>query len=70
MSGPFYTHRLTKLLDEFVISGNLTLTLSDERSAISLSEHRANIEQTASAKGVVVDVDENEDRTVMRFRRR
>ncbi|MEL6297445.1 MAG: hypothetical protein AAFV26_07640 [Pseudomonadota bacterium] len=70
MSQVFYTHRLAKLLDEFVLGSNLTLTISDERSPISLIEHRANIEQSAAQKGVVVDIDTNDDRTIMCFRRR
>ncbi|MEO1695191.1 MAG: hypothetical protein AAFR55_08135 [Pseudomonadota bacterium] len=70
MAGLFYTHRLTKLLEEFVLGATLTVTISDENSHVSLAEQLGNIEQAARQKGISVEVTESGDRTTVRFTRR
>ncbi|MEO1650731.1 MAG: hypothetical protein AAFR60_07080 [Pseudomonadota bacterium] len=69
MSGLFYTHRLTKLLEEFVLGAGLTIVISDETSHVSLSDQLANIEQAAQKKGIVVRVENIGDRTVIQFQK-
>ncbi|MEM1306858.1 MAG: hypothetical protein AAGG99_04975 [Pseudomonadota bacterium] len=70
MAGLFYTHRLTKLLEEFVLGATLTVTISDENSHVSLADQLGNIEQAARQKGISVEVMESGDRTTLRFTRR
>ncbi|MEO0729524.1 MAG: hypothetical protein AAFR23_04785 [Pseudomonadota bacterium] len=70
MSGTFYTHRLTKLLEEFVLGAGMSVSISDAGSHIKLSEHLANIEQAARQKGIQIAVDDAGPNTVLHFTRR
>jgi hypothetical protein len=70
MSGLLYAHRVSKLLDELVGELGLTVTLSDERAAVSLAKSMDNIKLAADATGVALTVRAEANATQVTFTKR
>jgi hypothetical protein len=51
MSNTFYTHRLTKLIEEFVLGAGMTVHISDESSTVKLKDHVTAMKTVAEASG-------------------
>jgi hypothetical protein len=69
MSGVFYAHRLSKILDETVRDLGLTLTISDQGGRVELKTNIENYKMVAAQLGVTMKVEAVGDRTQITFRK-
>lgn len=70
MADNFYTHRLTKLLEDFVIAAGMTVHISDEASSVKLKEHLSAIKAVADSVGVESSHRSEDGVTVVRLKRK
>lgn len=70
MADIIYTHRIAKLIEEFVLGAGLTVHLSDENTVAKLRPHIATIKQLADSLNVDMAEQTTAEATVISFRRR
>lgn len=67
MQPVMYSHRLKTVLQHTVRELGLTLSLSDEKSGLSLSDNEAMIRETAMLLGIQVHFESGDEGTYVTF---
>lgn len=67
MQPVMYSHRLKTVLQHTVRELGLTLSLSDEKTDLSLSENEAMIRETAALLGIQVHIEQSAEGTYVTF---
>ncbi len=70
MADRFYTHRLTKMLEDFVLGAGMTVHISDEASTVKLKDQKISIEAIAASINVECVIKSADGVTQVRFQRR
>jgi hypothetical protein len=70
MADILYTHRIAKLLEEFVLSAGLTVHVSDENSSAKLRPALPAIKQIAQSLNVELSDRAEGTATILTFRRK
>jgi hypothetical protein len=70
MADILYTHRISKLLEEFVLSAGLTVHLSDEASGAKLRPALPAIKQIAQSLNIELQDRTEGSATILTFRRK
>jgi hypothetical protein len=70
MSDILYAHRISKLIEEFVIGAGLTVHVSDEKSTAKLKPLMPAIKQIAQSLNVELSDSTESGATLISFRRK